>query len=185
MVLRSNTLSDHDIQSAALLKIQHATMNIMAGMHPGMDDIHVPWETRNRRKLIEYSNDFSMIVSLTRSVMSAMEKQAKDGNIPFSFSSDVNLIGPLYYVCINCLDVSVRKAAMDLLLRYPRREGMWNSTMIAQMIRDYWNLEAGYMSTQGSEATNMSHITDFSDHGSVHFAYFGKTPEMDDAVILS
>ena len=58
---------------------------------------------------------------------------------------------------------------------------MWNSVMIAQMIQQYWELEARHNEAQemGVEVDEFGFPVPFTDRGSVHFAFFGRPTEMD------
>jgi hypothetical protein len=173
MESKSKDLSSREVQGAALLKIHHTTAKIMAGVHPDVSDMRAVFEAVNAEIFLEYLDDFQIITNLSRPLIAAAEQDAKNGKPPLTFSSDLGLIGPLYYVCINCPTVSIRTTAMELLLRCPRREGMWNSVLIAQMIQQYWELEARH-----KEVDEFGSPVPFSDGGSVHFAFFGRPTEM-------
>lgn len=47
-------------------------------------------------------------------------------------TSNIGIIAPLYYVSKNSIDPAIRRAALDLLAT-PRREGIWESLMIAKI----------------------------------------------------
>lgn len=152
----------------------------MAGIRPDMSDMRTVSEAVNLERFLDYLDDFEIIINLSRSLIAAAEQDGKSGKPPLTFSSDLGLIGPLYYVCINCPAVSVKKTAMELLLRCPRREGMWNSVVIAQMIQQYWELEARHNEAQkmGGEVDAFGFPVPFSDRGAVHFAFFGRPTDM-------
>ncbi|KFY23148.1 hypothetical protein V493_06049 [Pseudogymnoascus sp. VKM F-4281 (FW-2241)] len=180
MVSKSKDLSSREVQGAALLKIHHTTAKIMAGVRPDMSDMRALSEAVNAEKFLEYMDDFQIVINLSRPLIAAAEQDAKNGEPPLTFSSDMGLIGPLYYVCVKCPTVSIRTTAMELLLRYPRREGMWNSVLIAQMIQQFWELEASHKEAQemGVEVDEFGFPVPFTDRGSVHFAFFGRPTEM-------
>lgn len=181
MISKIKDLTSREVQGAALLRIHYTTAKIMAGVRPDMSDMRALFEAVNAEKFLEYLNDFQIVINLSRPLIAAAEQDAKNGKPPLTFSSDLGLIGPLYYVCINCPTVSIRTTAMELLLRCPRREGMWNSVMIAQMIQQYWELEAKHWEAQemGVEVDEFGFPVPFTDRGSVHFAFFGRPTEMD------
>ena len=52
-----------------------------------------------------------------------------------SFSFEIGLIPPLFLVTLKCRDTTLRYQALDLLERYPRREGVWDSVVIAALSR--------------------------------------------------
>jgi hypothetical protein len=59
----------------------------------------------------------------------------------FAFSQGV--VGPLYTVAAQCRDPILRREAIVLLLRYPRREGLWDSFSAGRMGWEIMNLEEG------------------------------------------
>ncbi|CZT46991.1 uncharacterized protein RSE6_07509 [Rhynchosporium secalis] len=64
--------------------------------------------------------DFEVVINLSTQLIAAVVKDAENGKPPLTFSSDLGLIGPLYYVCISCPDLALREKAMELLLSCPR-----------------------------------------------------------------
>ena len=180
MVSRSKDLTSRELRGAVLLKIHHTTAKIMAGTSPDMNNIRTVSEAVNAEKFSEYLDDFQIVINLSRPLIAAAEEDAKNGKPPLTFSSDLGLIGPLYYVCINCPTVSTRKTAMELLSRCPRREGMWNSVLIAQMIQQYWELEARHKKAQEMcvEVDEFGLPVPFRDRGSVHLAFFGRPTDL-------
>jgi hypothetical protein len=176
---KGKIITNREVRGAALLKIHYTTAKIMAGVPPSMSDEALS-EPANTEEFIEPVNGFQTIVNLSRSLIAAAVQDAKNGKPPLTFSSDLGVIGPLYYVCINCPSVSIRTAAMELLLSCPRREGMWNSVLIAQMIQQYWALEARHKEAQGIDfnVDRFGFPVPFSDRGSVHLAFFGRPTEM-------
>ncbi|KUJ15590.1 uncharacterized protein LY89DRAFT_720109 [Mollisia scopiformis] len=181
MASKSKILTIREVQGAALLKIHHTTAKVMAGVHPDTSDMRPVFETVKVGMFWQYLDDFQIIINLSRPLIAATEQNAKNGKPPLTFNSDLGLIGPLYYVCINCPSVPIRTTAMELLLRFPRREGMWNSVLIAQMIQEYWELEASYKEEQeiSGNVDEFGFPVPFEDRGSVHFRFFGRPTEMD------
>lgn len=175
MVSKSKYLTSREVQGGALLKIHHATAKIMAGVRPDMSDTRSVLEVVTAEKFLGYVDDFQIVINLSRSLIAAAEQDAKNGKPPLTFSSDLGLIGPLSYACVNCPTVSGRTTAMELLLRCPRREGMWDSVRVAQMIQQYWELKARHEEAQemGVEVDEFGLPVPWSDRGSVHFAFFG------------
>lgn len=180
MASKSIGMTNREVQGATLLKIHHTTAKIMAGVRPDMTDLGAAVNGVNAEEFLGYSNDFQIIINLSRPLVAAAEQDAKNGKPPLTFSSDLGLIGPLYYACINCPTASIRTSAMELLSRCPRREGMWNSVLIAQMIQQYWDLEARHKEAQemGLEMDEFGLPVPFTDGGSVHFEFFGRPTEI-------
>ncbi|KAM3075666.1 hypothetical protein ACMFMG_007799 [Clarireedia jacksonii] len=179
MVSKNKNLTSREIQGAALLKVHHTTLKIMTSALPDNSDTRPLFKAVTSNRFLEFVDNFRIIINLSRPLIAAAEQEKKNGKSPITFSSDFGLVGPLYYVCINCPIVSIRTAAMELLLRFPRREGMWNSVMIAQMIQQFWELEAKHKEAQGvdAEVDEFAFQEPFTDRGAVHFAFFGQPSE--------
>lgn len=188
MISKSKDLTSREVQGAAILKIHHTTAKMMASVRPDMSDTRTISEAVNIEEFRKYLDEFQIVINLARPLIAAAEQDAKNGKPSLTFSSDLGLIGPLYYVCVNCPLLDIRTTAMQLLLRCQRREGMWNSGMIAQMIQQYWDLEARHKEAQeiGVEVDEFGFLVparDTFDRGSVHFAFFGRSTEMDMAEV--
>ncbi|KAF7896841.1 uncharacterized protein EAF01_009244 [Botrytis porri] len=181
MSSRGKDLTSREVQGAALLKIHHTTLKIMAGMCPDISDLTVVVGLLDSDRFLKYLDDFQIIIDLSKSLIAAAEQDAMNGRPSLTFSSDFGFIGPLYYVCSHCPDMSIRETAMELLLRCPRREGMWNSTLVAQMIQQFWELGARHKESQrmGLELSELGFPVPFTNRVSVHFAFFGRPTEVD------
>lgn len=187
MVSKSKDLSSREVQGAALLKIHLTTVKIMASVRPDMSDMRTMSKALNADTFLEYIDDFQIVINLSKPLIVAAEQDAKNGKPPLTFRNDFGLIGPLYYVCINCQTVSIKTTAMELLLRCPRREGMWDSVLVAQMIQQYWDLEARHKEAQEMgeevEVDEFGFPVPFTDHGSVHFEFFGRPAEINTTIV--
>ncbi|TGO17778.1 hypothetical protein BTUL_0015g01140 [Botrytis tulipae] len=183
MSSKGKDLISREVQGAALLKIHHTTVKIMAGMYPDISDMKVVIELLDTDRFLKYMDDFQIIIDLSKSLIAAAEQDAMNGKPAFTFCSDFGFIAPLYYVCIHCPDTSIRETAMELLLRCPRREGMWNSTIVAHMIQQFWELGARNRVTQkmGFELSEFGFPVPFNNRLAVHSAFFGRPTEVDTA----
>ncbi|KAH7319427.1 hypothetical protein BKA65DRAFT_102129 [Rhexocercosporidium sp. MPI-PUGE-AT-0058] len=179
MTSKARHLTSREVQGAALLKIHHTTAKIIAGLHADTNEMRDVSKVVHTKTFLKCMNDFEIVINLSRPLIAAVEQDTKNGKPSLTFSSDMGLIGPLYYVCINCPSLVLRNTAMELLLRCPRREGMWNSVLVAQMIQQYWDLEARHRQEMGIELDEFGLPARYNDRGAVHFAYFGLSPEMD------
>lgn len=43
--------------------------------------------------------------------------------------------------CVKSSTETIRRQALELLLRCPRKEGMWDSSSTVNLIQDFWNFE--------------------------------------------
>ncbi|TGO32158.1 hypothetical protein BHYA_0345g00020 [Botrytis hyacinthi] len=180
MISKGKNFTSREVQGAALLKIHHTTLNIMAGMFPDISDMTVVVEMVDTDRFSKFLDDFQIIIDLSRSLIVAAEQDAMNGRPSLTFSSDFGVVGPLYYVCVHCPTISVRETAMELMLRCPRREGMWNSAIVAQMIQQFWELRARHQESQeiGFELDEFGLPVPFNDRGVVHSAFFGRPTEV-------
>lgn len=150
MQTNNSKLNTKDIRGAAMLKVQHTTASIMANCsYPDANDPRPIAEVMTEPgRFDRFIGDFETIVTLSRSLIAASEEDSLSGKSPFYFSADLGIIGPLYYVCVKCPDEKLRLAAIELLRRCPRREGMWDSTKLVQLIRGFWAIEASQEALQ-------------------------------------
>jgi hypothetical protein len=142
MEVGGSKLSCKQLRGAAMLKLQHTTASIMANVCPPCLK-----DPRPRAQIlaepgifVPFLRDFEAIIQLSRSLIAVSEEdRRKDKSL--NFSVDVGIIGPLYYCGLLCPDDTLRIAAIDLLHQYPRREGMWDSTSLARLVRGYWAVQ--------------------------------------------
>ncbi|KAH6672488.1 hypothetical protein B0J14DRAFT_655372 [Halenospora varia] len=52
----------------------------------------------------------------------------------FNFSTDLGITAPLFYTAMKCDNLSLRKKAMKILARAPRKEGMWDAQLCANIV---------------------------------------------------
>jgi hypothetical protein len=149
MNAKSRNFTSKQVRGAALLKIQHTTATIMAMCTPDANDPRSAAEVVNSETtLSRFVSEFRIIVNLSRSLITAAEQDIKSGKSSHTFSTDLGVIAPLYYTCVKCSIKSLREEAMDLLMKCPRREGMWDSTAEVQMIREFWEIEQRHKDLQ-------------------------------------
>ncbi|KAF7934218.1 uncharacterized protein EAE97_008578 [Botrytis byssoidea] len=143
MKSHSHTFDSKQLRGAALCKVHYATVHIMARVTElDPDDPRMIKDFINEpKKFAVFDSEFQVIVSLARSLINAAEEDAKAGRPAFTFSTDLGLIAPLYFTCIKSLNEITRHQALELLLRYPRKEGMWDSSSTINLVRDFWKLE--------------------------------------------
>jgi hypothetical protein len=143
MAGKGSDLTSRQVLGAAMLKVQHTTSSIMSRATPPQ-----PEDPRTIGEIViesgqfePFLGDFQTIIGLSRSLIAASEEDAKLGKPPFTFSTDLGLIAPLFHCGLKCPDNTIRKAAVELLERCRRREGMWDSATLESLIRGYWGLE--------------------------------------------
>ncbi|KAH8815866.1 hypothetical protein F5884DRAFT_198321 [Xylogone sp. PMI_703] len=137
---KSRGFTKMEVRGAALLKVQHTAARIMTVITPMHIDPKCTPESELSH-LLQFMPDFELIVNMSKSLIQASEEDAKNGASPLVFSTDLGLVAPLYYVCVKCPSQAVRKEAIELLTRAPRKEGMWDSNAGVKLIREFWEFE--------------------------------------------
>lgn len=87
----------------------------------------------------EHLADFTQVVDLARELLEVYDSGSKPGQAVFIF--DYNLVTSLFVVGTRCRDPVVRRMAIGLLVKYPRREGLWDSSMAAAVSTKVMNEE--------------------------------------------
>ena len=111
-------LRNRDLQAAALLKIHWLVCTI------SIEGIITP----TKFSTPDFTAKFQKIVTLCKSIV-VVENAAK----PPQFSMEYGIIGPLYFTALNCNDPGIRRQVLEVLTT-PRREGMWDSQIIAYIL---------------------------------------------------
>jgi len=143
MNAKSHSFTSKQIRGAALLKIHHTTAYVMAACNPPVDDCRALAEALNcPTTFTKFTKEFQTIINLSRSLITTAEQDARNGIAPLTFSTDLGLIGPLYYVAGKCRIQSIRNEAVELLGRCPRKEGMWDSVTASNLVQELWVVEA-------------------------------------------
>jgi hypothetical protein len=142
MAAKSHTFNSRELRGAAMLKIHQLISTIMRDVTPDeTDSRHIATSVNDREKFRRFTSDFRIVINLARSLIVAAEQDKKMGKPPLTFSTDLGLVGPLYYVCIRCTEQTIKLQALELLHQLPRREGMWDSESAARMIKEFWEIE--------------------------------------------
>ncbi|KAK2592388.1 hypothetical protein QQS21_009907 [Conoideocrella luteorostrata] len=88
---------------------------------------------------------FQHIVDLSTKLLETYQAPKTDGVLSY-FSFEPAVCEPLYFVASVCRSHSVRREAISLLNRWPRREGIWDAAFAAQVCTAKMNLEEGALS---------------------------------------
>lgn len=140
MQVNIEKLNSREVRGSVCLKAQHIMANIgTKSGQPSMDDSRPLGEVLlDGSRFIPYTNDFKAILNLSESLIAASEADIKIGKTPQNFSTDMGIVCPIFYSCIKCADSAIRVAAVALLRRCPRREGMWDSAALLELVQKTW-----------------------------------------------
>ncbi|KAG7419695.1 Aspercryptin biosynthesis cluster-specific transcription regulator atnN [Fusarium oxysporum f. sp. rapae] len=75
------------------------------------------------------------------------------------FAADIGIVAPLFVVATKCRDPGTRRRAIQLLRSSARREGMWDSEMVANISAWVMNLEESEALSMGVESYHVDGIT--------------------------
>jgi hypothetical protein len=96
-----------------------------------------------QQQLSKPSPSFAPTASSPSSSLSPPKEASErtERGLALRFSFDIAVVPSLYTVVIKCRDPHIRRAALKLLDRYPRREGVWDSVAVAGLGRWVMALE--------------------------------------------
>lgn len=96
-----------------------------------------------QQQLSKPSPSFAPTASSPSSSQSPQKEASErtERGLALRFSFDIAVVPSLYTVVIKCRDPHIRRAALKLLDRYPRREGVWDSVAVAGLGRWVMALE--------------------------------------------
>jgi len=90
---------------------------------------------------------FRLVVAQTTQLLALQEEESRksdtrsETDTSFVFSFELGVITPLSLVIVKCRDPRIRRDALNLLYKYPRREGVWDSVITAALGRWVINME--------------------------------------------
>ncbi|CZT03841.1 uncharacterized protein RAG0_10465 [Rhynchosporium agropyri] len=92
-----------------------------------------------------YTDIYSQVVDLAGEILNELTNDFSSSDLQASkYSFDNRYILPVLMAGLGCRNLSLRKRAIDLLLMYPRREGIWDSECAAKMVLWISGLECNH-----------------------------------------
>ncbi|KAH0428588.1 C6 zinc finger domain-containing protein [Colletotrichum camelliae] len=70
-------------------------------------------------------------------------RQKETAALPRSFTLDIGIIPPLYFIIVSCGDPVVQQRALQLLQNYPQQENFWNGNSVRNLLRTAENINCG------------------------------------------
>ncbi|KAK5258276.1 hypothetical protein LTR40_008215 [Exophiala xenobiotica] len=141
---QTTSLDDRDRKTVLVIKLHGCLMDMYLSIfrlssHYG----DLAWDYFEPRSHVDHSriNGKNGTLEPIADAASILKQSAKHHRPVFAFSQGV--VGPLYTVAEQCRDPILRREAIVLLLRYPRREGLWDSFSAGRMGWEIMNLEEG------------------------------------------
>lgn len=109
----------------------------------------VPHPSLLKKRWEAHTGEFAAIVTLARGIMEADNDTGEVGMGRVSL--DTGVLGPLYLVALRCRDPVVRREAIALLGREGRKEGLWDSTLLARVAERVMGIEGDSRKAGGGE----------------------------------
>lgn len=139
------TLPRSSLRASTILQIHHTVAQIMIGTRLSSTDdalyasFHPSFKaiTTLCASLIRSSSPSSSSSSSSFSSPLTAAAAERPRRSTFRFSLDMGVVPPLFYVAINCRDAVVRREAIALLAEEPRREGIWDGRVSAEVAREH------------------------------------------------
>jgi hypothetical protein len=110
----------------------------------------------------QFSEDIEQIVSISAFVASPVKNGRLESRAP-TFTSDMGIIAPLHYVLMSSQDSSVRERAIKILADTPRREGIWDSKLIARIAEGSMRQDSKFDEDFASMSSELPDISNFMD----------------------
>ncbi|KAE8162624.1 hypothetical protein BDV40DRAFT_288350 [Aspergillus tamarii] len=125
----SHRASSKDVRSIDLMRLQNeALSNIL--------------ETSLVTSELIYDNylpAYKKITQLAKDIITSF--QAEYGTYRPCIVMDMGVIPSLLWVCLKCRDFQTRHQAVELLERWPHREGAYDSNLLVQIVKEHMILE--------------------------------------------
>lgn len=89
----------------------------------------------------DYCPVYDQIIDLANAILAADGPSSSSSSRNPAFSLDLVTIGPIFELARRCRDPWIRRRAVDVMRRYHRREGMWDSEMALLIIERVIEIE--------------------------------------------
>lgn len=124
-----------DMEAILLLRMRHLSLEILLGT--GFAKMELIWDT--------FEHKFAKIISLTERLyeLRGLSDASQAPRQPFTFSFTASVCEPLYLAARSCRNGAIRRRAIELLRKWPMNEGIFTSTILADVAEAVMNLEEG------------------------------------------
>jgi len=134
-LLSNPAVPRHDKDAALILAVHHLTVTVLINGATCRDGII----------FANFDRELTEIVAISERILSP-----EDSTEPRrSFSFESALVPSLWLVAMKCYSPKLRDKALFLLSSSPRREGLWDSTMVLGIVEQLVALEEARMSGAG------------------------------------
>jgi hypothetical protein len=142
---KSQTASDHvnNLKAIKIMQIMHILMSMYLEIdHEAAATNETIWDNYHTqfRLIIEYAKVFLNPTSITHDA-----KKAKP-----HFTLEPGIIAPLMLVATRCRHPLIRREALELLVAWPRKEGVWDSHSAARRCQGWMEIEEAGIAIDGN-----------------------------------
>ena len=111
-------------------------------IHYEIFQIRLAFGTSTRERNYDRFNPaFDHIIKLIEGLIDPFRYGISSHDVLPMLSLDMGVIAPLYFTAIKCRDHDTRQKAIDLLDRWPCREGVWDQRALAKLARKAMEIE--------------------------------------------
>ncbi|KAK2013076.1 C6 zinc finger domain-containing protein [Colletotrichum eremochloae] len=100
-----------------------------------------PYQRQQSPSIVAQHADLVSIATLLYRELAA--KQRHPDAVPRSFTLDIGIIPPLYFVLVSCQDPMVQGSALAILQDYPQRENLWDGNLVHSLLVTVENVSYG------------------------------------------
>lgn len=100
-----------------------------------------PHQRRQSPDIVTQHAELVSIATLLHRGLAA--KQRQTDTLPRSFTLDIGIIPPLYFILVACQDPAVQEKALGILRDYPQRENLWDGNAVRNLLVTVENVSYG------------------------------------------
>ncbi|OHF01449.1 C6 zinc finger domain-containing protein, partial [Colletotrichum orchidophilum] len=100
-----------------------------------------PHQRQQSRAVIAHYAELVSLATLLQQGLVA--RQRETGSLPRSFTFDIGIIPPLYFILVTCQDPVIQGKALDVLRNYPQRENLWDGNFVRNLLVTVENVSYG------------------------------------------
>jgi hypothetical protein len=119
-------MNSKDLRGSILLKLHHKVAMLILTCGCGSSQ-----EASSSQSTLQ---EFKQVVAWTKALI--LNGSPISATTISSFSHDVGIIAPMFFVATNCPDSSVRGEALEILASGPRREGVWDAEVALKILTE-------------------------------------------------
>ncbi|CAG7917990.1 unnamed protein product [Penicillium olsonii] len=133
-----------DIAGSIIIRVYYEMASVMAGVSLSETEMAFDAYTDNFSAIIAGFHELSRVWSLLNVQTPDLKPDMESGNFhDCGFTIESGYIPPVYYTAMKCRIPQLRRQAIHALRLMPRREGIWNGILLADVLDEVVGIEEG------------------------------------------